>query len=65
MEIDLNNVKQNDAAGLEGKDLIIANTVIRKVDPNLDDVKLNEATDTVDLTWTKTSTCKSSGSDVS
>ncbi|KOB68579.1 Uncharacterized protein OBRU01_08463 [Operophtera brumata] len=63
MEIDLNNVKPNDAAGLEGKDLIIANTVIRKVDPNCDDIKLNDATDTVDLTWTKTSACKSSGSD--
>lgn len=62
MEIDLDNVKTSDP--VDGKDLIIANTIIRKVDPN-DDVKLNDTTDTVDLTWTKTSVCKSSESDVS
>lgn len=63
MEIDLNNVKQNES--VVGKDLIIANTVIRKVDPNLDDMKINDTTDTVDLTWTKTAICKSPESDVS
>lgn len=62
VEIDLNNVKQNEPVA-DGKDLVIANTVIRKVDPNFDDVKVNDVTDTVDLTWTKLP--KNSDSEVS
>ncbi|XP_073951363.1 LOW QUALITY PROTEIN: uncharacterized protein [Choristoneura fumiferana] len=37
---------------LDGKDIVIANTVIRKVEPNSDEPK-KEVSDTVDLTWTK------------
>ncbi|XP_022816484.1 histone-lysine N-methyltransferase PRDM9-like isoform X2 [Spodoptera litura] len=36
---------------MEGKDIVIANTVIRKVDPNAEDIKL-DTTDDVQLTWT-------------
>lgn len=64
VEIDLNNVKQNESVE-DGKDLVIANTVIRKVDPNFDDVKVNDTTDTVDLTWTKLPVSKNLDSDVS
>lgn len=37
---------------LDGKDIVIANTVIRKVEPNSDEPK-KEVSDTVNLTWTK------------
>lgn len=53
MEIDLHNSKPGDTAGIDERGLVIANTLIRKVDANADDeVKVNEV-DTADLTWTK------------
>ncbi|CAH0699874.1 unnamed protein product [Spodoptera exigua] len=39
---------------MEGKDIVIANTVIRKVDPNAEDIKL-DSTDDVQLTWSSSS----------
>ncbi|XP_047986488.1 zinc finger protein 875-like [Leguminivora glycinivorella] len=39
---------------IDGKDIVIANTVIRKVEPGTEEPK-KETSDEVDLTWTKTS----------
>ncbi|CAH0407705.1 unnamed protein product [Chilo suppressalis] len=36
---------------IDGRDIVIANTVIRKVDGNADNPKPNVSTDEVDLTW--------------
>lgn len=36
---------------MEVKDIVIANTVIRKVDPNAEEIKL-DSNDDVQLTWT-------------
>lgn len=62
MEIDVDNTRPTDTVGIDEQGLVIANTIIKKVDLNADDeVKVNDNADTVDLTWTKmTSTVKNS-----
>lgn len=61
VEVDLSNAKPTETVGINDQGLVIANTVIRKVDANTEDVKVNDSADTVDLTWTKmTATVKNS-----
>ncbi|XP_026729336.1 zinc finger protein 436-like isoform X1 [Trichoplusia ni] len=41
---------------MDGKDIVIANTVIRKVDPNAEEIKFDNSSDDVQLTWKTTKT---------
>lgn len=41
---------------IDGKDIVIANTVIRKVDPNAEEVKIDTGDEDVQLTWRTTRT---------
>ncbi|KAG6448558.1 hypothetical protein O3G_MSEX005589 [Manduca sexta] len=56
MEIDVNNEGATKAVEtIDGKDIVIANTVIRKVDPTMEETKVDTSIqdDTVELTWKK------------
>lgn len=56
MEIDLATTVSKPVETMEGKDIVIANTVIRKVDANAEDVDSKSCVfdnaDSPDLTWT-------------
>lgn len=53
MEIE---VPQKSVETMDGKDIVIANTVIRKVDPNAEEVKIDNCDEDVQLTWRTTRT---------
>ncbi|KAJ8732666.1 hypothetical protein PYW07_015265 [Mythimna separata] len=53
MEIE---VPQKPVETMDGKDIVIANTVIRKVDPNAEEVKIDNVDEDVQLTWRTTRT---------
>ncbi|XP_013177874.1 PREDICTED: zinc finger protein 25-like [Papilio xuthus] len=54
-EMEINVEPKKSVETIEGKDIVIANTVIRKVDPELEETK-GETNDNekVDISWTKT-----------
>lgn len=53
MEIDIADSLTKPVETIEGKDIVIANTVIRKVDPGAEDTKVKPDETEVDITWKK------------
>ncbi|KAJ0179955.1 hypothetical protein K1T71_004546 [Dendrolimus kikuchii] len=55
MEIDVSDAAAKPVETIEAKDIVIANTVIRKVDTGIDDtkVKIDDSNTDVDVTWKK------------